>query len=102
MEARSNPQQAPLTMGTATLLKECCKLIDYSGYAGQDGQFELCDLVNDPEKMEDLYQTSRSFAREIRDELEKKLRVVDQPYSGNGATASQEPESALSNHAAGS
>lgn len=102
VEAKGNPKQAPLTMGTVALLKERYKLIHYFGYDGYDGQSELYDLVNDPEEMEDLYQTERSVARELRDELDQKLRVVNQPYSSNGATDSRDPESALSNHAAGS
>jgi arylsulfatase A-like enzyme len=102
VEAKSNPKQAPLTMGTVALLKERYKLIHYFGYDGYDDQFELYDLVNDPEEMEDLYQINRSVAREFRNELEHKLRVVNQPYSGSGSSASQDPESALSNHAAGS
>jgi arylsulfatase A-like enzyme len=102
VKTKSNPKQAPLTIRTGALLKECCNLIHYSGYAGHDGQFELYGLVNDPEEMDDLYQTSRSVVRELRDELENELRVVDQPDCGNGATASQEPEPALLNQATGS
>jgi len=81
VEAKSNPKQAALTKGTVALIKDQYKLIHYFGYGGYRNEYELYDLVNDPEEMEDLYLSNKLVAADLQSELEDKLAEVNQPYS---------------------
>jgi arylsulfatase A-like enzyme len=80
VEAKKNPKHAPLTKATAALIKDQYKLIHYFGYDGYENEYELYDLVNDPEEMEDLYSSRKSVAADLQSELEEKLWEVNQPY----------------------
>ena len=80
MDARGNPKQGPLQRATVALTKDYHKLIHYFGYDGYESQYELYDLQNDPEEMEDLYLSDRSVAAELQAELDEKLQNVNQAY----------------------
>jgi arylsulfatase A-like enzyme len=80
IEAKSNPKFGPLTKGTVAMLKGDYKLIYYVGYEGHDGVFELYDLKNDPEELNDLYPSLSSTAAELENELLSKIQEVNQPY----------------------
>jgi arylsulfatase A-like enzyme len=80
VEAKINPQHAPLTTGTVALIKDQYKLIYYFGYDGYESEYELYDVVNDPEELEDLYLPGEPTAASLQSELEEKLRTVNQPY----------------------
>ena len=80
MEAKSNPRYAPLTKATLAVVLERMKLIHYFGYGAMGDQFELYDLVNDPEEMNDLYPTRRGEARELQSVLAQALKQANQPY----------------------
>lgn len=80
VEAKSNPKQAALTKGTVALIKDRYKLIHCFGFKGYENEYELYDLVNDPEEIEDLYLSKKSVAADLQSELEEKLREVNQPY----------------------
>ncbi|NVM26375.1 MAG: sulfatase-like hydrolase/transferase [Desulfobacterales bacterium] len=80
VEACRTPKHAPLTKATAALIKDQYKLIHYFGYDGYENGYELYDLANDPEEMEDLYLSRKSVAADLQSELEEKLREVNQPY----------------------
>jgi arylsulfatase A-like enzyme len=62
------------------MLKGDYKLIYYVGYEGHDGVFELYDLKNDPEELNDLYPSLSSTAAELENELLSKIQEVNQPY----------------------
>jgi arylsulfatase A-like enzyme len=79
IEAKENPKHAPLTKGTIALIRGRYKLIHYFGYDGYENEYELYDLVNDPEEMENLYLSRKSIAADLRRELKKKRREVNQP-----------------------
>ena len=80
VEAKSNPIQSPLVNGTMALIKGQYKLIHYFGYSGYESEYELYDLANDPEELEDLYSSRRPVAAELEGELEEKLKDVNRPY----------------------
>jgi arylsulfatase A-like enzyme len=80
VEAKSNPKQAPLTKGTVALVKDQHKLIHYFGYDGYESEYELYDLTNDPEELEDVYTSKKSIAEDLKDQLAEKLRQVNQQY----------------------
>lgn len=80
MEAKSNPKQAPLLKGTMTMAKEQYKLIHYFGYKDRGSEYELYDLANDPDELEDLYAAKKSLAADLQNELEETLQQVNEPY----------------------
>ena len=72
MDAKENSAFAPLRhRASFALRKGAYKLIYYKGfgeYGGKD-QFELYDIEDDPEELNDLYPQSPSFAKDLRAEL---------------------------------
>jgi arylsulfatase A-like enzyme len=56
------------------------KLIFYRGYYPQGDHFELYDLQNDPEELNDLYSDTLPIARAMREEILAKLETVNAPY----------------------
>jgi arylsulfatase A-like enzyme len=81
VEAKSNYAYQPLTKATFSLIKESYKLIQYRGYDGYEDVSELYDLKNDPDELDDLSKTKTSLLKELRAELEAKVREKDQPAS---------------------
>jgi arylsulfatase A-like enzyme len=80
MEAKSNLKQDPLTKATVALIQDEHKLIHYFGYDGYENEFELYDIANDPEEMEDLYPSQEGIATRLRDEMEEDLRRAHARY----------------------
>jgi arylsulfatase A-like enzyme len=83
IEAKSNPVIKPLTVGTVAMVKDRYKLIYYFGYDGFDDQYELYDLNNDPEELEDLYAPTNSIAKDLISELRMQIELADEPYKLN-------------------
>lgn len=81
VEAKSNPKQAALTKATVAMVKDDYKLINYFGYKPGESTFELYNLKDDPEELQDLYTSNKSIADELQNELANKLEEVNQPYS---------------------
>jgi len=79
MQAQENPAFFPLTTLTLAMRKGKYKMIYYTGYEENDA-FELYNLENDPEELNDLYLEERWIAASIREELLAKLQAVNQPY----------------------
>jgi arylsulfatase A-like enzyme len=82
VEAKRNWKYAPLQIGTVALIKDQYKLIHHFGYGGDyTHQFEMYDLANDREELVDMYSSVNPTASNLRHELERQLRVVNQAYS---------------------
>jgi N-acetylglucosamine-6-sulfatase len=81
VEAKSNPKLAPLTRKvTVAMIKESNKLIYYIGYPDLEDQHELYNLADDPQELNNLYNSEKSLAALMQAELEEKLRQVNIPY----------------------
>jgi arylsulfatase A-like enzyme len=80
VEAKKNSKFRPLENATIAMVKGDYKLVYYFGYEEYDGVFELYDLANDPEELEDLYTVRTSTASTMEDELRAKLEEVNAPY----------------------
>lgn len=76
MDAKSNPKNGPIVKGTIAMVRDNHKLIYYRGYDGFDNEYEMYDLVNDPEEMEDLYSESNTLAGDLRVELLSSLDEI--------------------------
>jgi len=82
LQARTNPQYAPLTTATIALVKGQYKLTHFFGYQelNAEDRLELYDVQNDPEEMNNLYSTKRETAAELLNELKDKLAEMNAPY----------------------
>jgi choline-sulfatase len=81
VEAKLNSMKRPLTRATVAMVRGAYKLIHYFGYEGYESEFELYDLENDPEELEDLYSPTNPVAADMQDQLELKLQEVNRPYA---------------------
>jgi arylsulfatase A-like enzyme len=77
VEAKRNPAHAPLRKASIAMLQGQYKLVYYTGYKYYDEQYELYDLKNDPQELENQYP-AHPVARELQSELEQRLREVSQ------------------------
>jgi arylsulfatase A-like enzyme len=77
VEAKSNPKSGPLEQATVAMMKEQYKLIHYFGYPGHDDFFELYDLLNDPDELDDLSESRVSLALDLSAELKQTIRKVN-------------------------
>lgn len=82
VEAKTNAPMTPLRLASIALIKENYKLTYYKGYPRYKDEFELYDLVNDPEELNNLYSPGHSVAKELQAELLEKLQEEDQTYLG--------------------
>jgi choline-sulfatase len=80
VDAKSNARQGPLTRATVALIKGPYKLVHYFGYRQHPDDYELYNVANDPEEMEDLYPSQVALARELREELSVRIQKANEPY----------------------
>ena len=84
VQSRQNMHYEPLTRATTVLIKGQYKLMYFFGYEELGGsgseRVEMYDLENDPEELNDLYNTKRETAAELLNELKKKIADVNEPY----------------------
>jgi choline-sulfatase len=80
VDVQLNSKQGPWTTGTVTLVKGQYKLVHYFGYDGFEDEYELFDLANDPEEMDNLLDSRASLAADLKHELAEKLLEVNEPY----------------------
>ena len=80
IEAKSNPKNGPLKIGTVAMVKDRYKLIHYFGHEGFEDEYELFDILNDPEELDDLYLSQPDIARDLQSELTAKMDEVNQPF----------------------
>jgi choline-sulfatase len=74
VEAKMNPKMGPLNVGTAAMIKGRYKLVRYFGYDRPQDFYELYDLENDPDELEDLFRLKIvSLASELKEELNLKI-----------------------------
>lgn len=81
VEAKKNPAYQPLDKASVAIIRGQYKLIQYLGYRYKEG-FEFYDLENDPEELDDLYD-SHPAVKDMQAELEDRLKQADQPYTRN-------------------
>lgn len=83
VEAKRNNAFAPLSVATLAVYRGPYKLVQYFGYPGQpvgESYYELYNLENDPEEMENLYATEKSVAGDLQEQLRVKLEEVNRPF----------------------
>jgi arylsulfatase A-like enzyme len=75
--ARENSKDKPLEKFTVALMKNQFKLIHYAGYEDLPSDFELYDLKNDPEELNNLYDESTPKSIFLKEELLNKISEVN-------------------------
>ncbi|HBY94948.1 MAG: sulfatase-like hydrolase/transferase [Ardenticatenaceae bacterium] len=80
IEATINRKVAPLTVATVAMIHDRHKLVHYFGYGSVKDEYELYDLHNDPDEMEELYSAGHSIGKDLHHELDEKLQVVNERY----------------------
>jgi arylsulfatase A-like enzyme len=80
VEAKRNGMKRPLRQATVAVIRGSHKLIHYFGYPGYEDEYELYDLENDPEELENLYDSNESVAAELRSQLTQKLKAMNDAY----------------------
>lgn len=84
VEAKHNPAHAPLTSVSVGLRKGRYKLTYYIGFQAhvrkQTGLFELYDIENDPEELNNLYSPDSNIAKDLSAQLMAKLRAENAKY----------------------
>ena len=77
--ALKNPAFKALFRFSVAMRKDNYKMIFYRGYYAED-HFELYDLEQDPEELNDLYPGNPAIAVQLREELLTKLEKVNAGY----------------------
>lgn len=83
-DAQKNKPLQPLTEATTMIVRWPYKLVYYLGYPElPDGKpvFELFDLENDPEELQNIYAPGSNPSDELTEELLQRMREKDQPYA---------------------
>ena len=82
--AKNNSTAQPLTHYTGAIVRDGYKLTAYEGYAElPDGQphYELYDVANDPEELENLAESRPGLVAELRDALLEAKGRADEPFT---------------------
>lgn len=79
VEAKSNPKYAPLTEATVVQYQDDLKLIRYFGYTDED-RFEMYNLKDDPEELNNIYESEKGLADELTAVLHDKIFEINAPY----------------------
>jgi arylsulfatase A-like enzyme len=83
VEATDSQRTGPLGPATVMLVKGKYKLTYCLGYQKRKSDapyFELYDLENDPEELNNIYSEDSSIAQDLRNEVISKVNKVDKPY----------------------
>jgi arylsulfatase A-like enzyme len=81
VEAKLNPAFAPFQIATISMRKRQYKLIYYKGYFGGEDWFELYNLEDDLEELANLFDSEKSVAAQMKDELLETLNAADREFA---------------------
>lgn len=79
VEAKKNNAYQPLSKATVALLQGAYKLVHYRGYKNYTGKYELYNLEDDPDELQDIFE-GHPEARRLQEELDERLLEADKPY----------------------
>jgi arylsulfatase A-like enzyme len=82
MNADTNSAFGPITRASIAMRKGGYKMISYLGYSDLDRVFELYDLENDPDELQDLAGKESRILALLKDELFENLDNANRPFVG--------------------
>jgi hypothetical protein len=74
MDFKQIAKNAPLNKGSVALIRDRYKLIHYFGFDDIEDRYELYDLVNDPEELENRYRSEKGIGKELKEALSEKIQ----------------------------
>jgi arylsulfatase A-like enzyme len=80
VDAKKSPKKGALNVASVALIRYPFKLIRIFGYPEYPREYELYDIENDPEELNDLYPQKHPIAEALKAELLAKLDQVNEPY----------------------
>ena len=83
VQAEKSEQYGPLTIATLSIKKDDYKLMYFYGYKelGEAGErLELYNIKDDPDELNDLFDTEKEIGQKLLNELKAKLEEVNAPY----------------------
>ena len=84
MDAKTNSSFTPLRNYSLSVTHENYRLVHFSYPKDNYEKYEFYDLDADPQEMTDLYPSSPSLAKRMKDELMQKVVEVNKPFERNG------------------
>ena len=83
VEVKANSKFASLNRASLVMYQSPYKLIHYRAFEklpASEGLYQLFNLENDPEEMEDLYSTERGVAEAMTEQLQQRLEEANRPF----------------------
>ncbi len=80
MVAKDNAAFRPLEHGTFTLIKGSHELFFFTGYPDHPDAFELYNLQDDPNELQDLFSKDINTASQMKDELLEAINTANRNY----------------------
>lgn len=83
MVAKDNAAFRPITHGTFTLIRGPYELFYFMGYPDHPDTFELYNLQEDPDELQDLFSEDITAASQMKDELLEAVSTANRNYQKN-------------------
>jgi hypothetical protein len=80
MVAKDNAAFRPIKRATFTLIKGAYELFYFTGYPDHPDAFELYNLQEDPQELQDLFRRDITTASQMKDELLAAVSAVNRNY----------------------
>jgi arylsulfatase A-like enzyme len=80
MMAKDNAVFRPIEHATFTLVKSGYELFFFTGYRDHADRFELYNLEEDPDELQDLFRKDITTASQMKDELLEAINAVNRNY----------------------
>jgi arylsulfatase A-like enzyme len=80
MTAKDNAVFRPIEHATFALIKGAHELFFFTGYRNHPDAFELYNLEEDPDELQDLFRKDTTTASQMKDELLEAINTVNRNY----------------------
>jgi arylsulfatase len=77
MMAKDNAAFRPIKRATFTLIKGAYELFFFTGYPGHPDSFELYNLQEDPQELQDLFRKDITTASQMKNELLEAINTAN-------------------------
>lgn len=81
MDGKENSKSRPHEVGTVALMRDNFRLIRYFGYDNVADAYELYNVADDPEEVNNLYSESDNLSQTLKQALLAALESVNAPYA---------------------
>ena len=78
MEAKQNPKRGPFRKASFAITCGNYKMMHYIGYEDDVPEYEMFDLEEDPEELDDRISVDKGIAQELQDILQEKIKEANQ------------------------